>query len=82
MNELFDLARKVLAEQLNIDPDEITMDTTFEEIKADSIDIVEMIMAIEDVYDVEFPEEDLEDYPTVGLLLNALNNFLEQANNG
>jgi acyl carrier protein len=78
MNELFDLAKKVLAEQLSIDPAKITMETTFEQINADSIDIVEMIMAIEDVYNVEFPEEDLEEYPTVGALLNALNSFLDQ----
>lgn len=79
MKELFDLAQKVLAEQLSIDPANITMETAFEEIDADSIDIVEMIMAIEDFYNVEFPEEDLEEYPTVGALLNALYSFLDQA---
>lgn len=81
MQEFFELAQRFLAEQLNIDPDLITMDTTFEEINADSIDIVEMIMALEDTYDVEFPEEDLEDYPTMGLLITALYNYLEQVKN-
>ncbi len=79
MDELFKVASKILAEQLSIDPSEITMETTFEELDADSIDIVEMIMALEDSYDVEFPEEDLEDYPTMGTLLAALYEFLQQA---
>ena len=78
MEKFFDIARKILAEQLNIDPAEITMETTFEEIEADSIDIVEMIMALEDMYDVEFPEDDLEDYPIIGELIKALYDYLEQ----
>lgn len=78
MEELFLQGRKILAEQLNIEENQIKMETTFEEIDADSIDIVEMIMALEDIYDVEFPEEDLEDYPTMGLLITALYKFLEQ----
>jgi acyl carrier protein len=78
MQEFFELACKLLAEQLEIDPADITMETTFESIDADSIDVVEMIMALEDIYDVEFPEEDLEDYPTMGLLVKALWDYLEQ----
>jgi len=78
MEELFELARKFLAEQMDIDPESITMDTNFEDINADSIDIVEMIMALEDYYEVEFPEEDLEDYPTMGSLVQALYEFLRQ----
>jgi acyl carrier protein len=81
MPEFFELARKLLAEQLDISTDDITMETSFESIDADSIDIVEMIMALEDVYDVEFPEEDLENYPTMGLLVEALWAYLEQVKN-
>jgi acyl carrier protein len=78
VDELFKVASKILAEQMNIDQSDISLETTFEEIEADSIDIVEMIMALEDLYDVEFPEEDLEDYPTMGALLSALYEFLQQ----
>lgn len=78
MQEFFELARKILAEQLSIEVDQITMDTTFEEIEADSIDIVEMIMALEDIYDVEFPEDDLEDYLTMGELIKDLYTYLQQ----
>ena len=82
MQEFFELAQKLLAEQLDIDPQDISMETTFEEINADSIDVVEMIMALEDVYDVEFPEEDLEDYPAMGMLVKALYSYLQQVNDG
>lgn len=78
MQDLFELGRKVLAEQLNIEIDLIRMETKFEDINADSIDIVEMIMAIEDNYDVEFPEEDLEEYLSMGELITILYKFIEQ----
>lgn len=81
MEDLFAVARAKLAEQVGIEAEKITMETSFEEIQADSIDIVEMLMSLEDHYDVEFPEEDLENYPTVGSLLVALYTYLQQAKN-
>lgn len=81
MQEFFERARRILAEQLDIDVDLIKMDTTFDEIEADSIDIVEMIMALEDIYDVEFPEEEQKDYETIGSLINDLYEFLKQSKN-
>lgn len=72
VEEFFEQARKILAEQLGLEPESITWDTTFDEIDADSIDIVEMLMALEDIYDVEFPEDNLEDYKTMGTLIKAL----------
>jgi acyl carrier protein len=70
MQQFLELARKLFAEQLDRDPQEIELETTFEELDADSIDIVELIMALEDIYDIEFPEEDLEDFPTFGSLVH------------
>ncbi|MDD2510118.1 MAG: acyl carrier protein [Syntrophomonas sp.] len=81
MQEFFERARKILAEQLDIKMEKIQMETTFDEIEADSIDIVEMIMALEDIYDVEFPEEEQKDYQTVGSLINDLYEFLRQSKN-
>jgi len=78
MEEFFVLARKIMAEQLDISPEEIGMETTFEALDADSIDIVEVIMSLEDIYGVEFPEEDLENYPTMGSLVKALYAYLQQ----
>lgn len=76
MEKLFDFARNILAEHLGINPQSIEWDTTLEGINADSIDIVEMIMAIEDQYDVEFPEDDLEEYKTMGSLVQALYQYI------
>lgn len=78
MQEFFDLARKILAEQLEVEAGSIEKDTTFEALEADSIDIVEMIMALEDIYHVEFPEAELEDYPTFGSLITALYQYLQE----
>lgn len=78
METFFLKARGFLAEQLAIEEELITMETPFEDINADSIDIVEMIMALEDEYEVEFPEEDLEDYPVMGMLIKALYGFLQK----
>jgi acyl carrier protein len=73
MQKMFVLARKLLAEQLNINEEQITEETTFSDLEADSVDVVEMIMALEDIYDVEFPEDDLEYYPTLESLVTVLN---------
>ncbi|MGE5391893.1 MAG: acyl carrier protein [Deltaproteobacteria bacterium] len=78
MQEFYELARKILAEQLEVDIESIGMETTFEALEADSIDIVEMIMALEDIYHVEFPEEELEDFPTFGSLITALYQYLQE----
>jgi len=82
VEEFIELARKTLAEQLDLDPLEITMDTNLEDLDADSIDVVEMIMALEDAYDVEFPEEGLESLSTFGALVTALYEHLEKVKNG
>lgn len=81
MEEFFALARKILAEQMDIEPETISMETTFEDLDADSIDIVEMIMALEDIYDVEFPEDEKKDYATFGALVTDLYEYLEQIKN-
>ena len=61
--ELQDLA----AEILGVDPDQVQMDKSFQrDLAADSLDLVELIAAIEDKYDVELPEEELEKMKNVG----------------
>ncbi|MGE5454382.1 MAG: acyl carrier protein [Methylocystaceae bacterium] len=77
--DFYILARGYLADQLDINADSITLETSFEDIDADSIDIVEMIMALEDKYDVEFPEDELDDFKTMGQLVRALYDYLVQA---
>lgn len=81
MQEFFELARKILAEQLDLNPQDISMETNLEDLEVDSIDVVEMIMALEDAYDVEFPEEGLENLSTFGALVSALFQHLEKVKN-
>jgi acyl carrier protein len=75
---MFVLARKILAEQLGINAEQITAETTFSDLEADSTDVVEMLMALEDIYDVEFPEDDLEYYPTLESLVIVLYEYMQQ----
>ena len=64
---VFEKIKDILSEQLNVDEDEITMDSSFvDDLGADSLDIVELIMAMEEEFEIEIPEEDAEGISTVG----------------
>ena len=64
---MFEKIREIIADKLSINEDEITMDSAFlEDLNADSLDIVELIMALEDELDMEIPDEDAENFVTVG----------------
>lgn len=66
-SEVFENVRDSLAEQLDIDPEKITMDSNIvEDFDADSLDVVEMIMSLEDEYDIKIPDEVAEELRTVG----------------
>ena len=65
--------QKIIAEQLNIDAAQVTLDSSFkEDLDADSLDLFEMVMSLEDEYGVEIPSEDLEKLVTVGDVVNYL----------
>ena len=65
--------KSIIAEQLNIDESEITLESNFkDDLNADSLDLFEMVMALEDNYGVEIPSEDLEKLLTVGDVVNYL----------
>lgn len=65
--------KSIIAEQLNIDASEITLESSFkDDLNADSLDLFEMVMALEDNYGVEIPSEDLEKLVTVGDVVNYL----------
>ena len=62
----FEKLKKVVAEVLNVDPDEITMETTFvDDLGADSLDVFQIIMGIEEEFDIEIPAEKAEKVTTV-----------------
>lgn len=58
---VFEKLKKIIAEQLDVDEDDITMESSFQEdLDADSLDVVELIMAIEDEFDLEIDDEAAE----------------------
>ena len=57
---------EIVADQLGITPDTITRETTFGDLDADSLDVVEVIMALEDEFGVEIPDEVAEKFKNIG----------------
>ena len=70
---MFEKIKEIVAEQLSCNEDEITMDTNFkDDLGADSLDLFELVMALEEEYDVEIPSEDLTNINTVEDVINYL----------
>lgn len=70
---MFEKVKEIIVDQLSIsDADMITAETTLEDLGADSLDLVEVIMAIEDEFDVQIKDEDLESIKSVGDLINYI----------
>ena len=65
--ESIDRVKKIIVDQLGVDESKITEDSSFvDDLGADSLDIVELIMAFEEEFDIEIPDEDAEKIKTVG----------------
>ena len=71
---MFERLAEIIREQLNVeDAVEITKETSFkDDLGADSLDLFELVMALEDEYNVEIPSEDLENIATVGDVVEYL----------
>ena len=64
---MFEKVVEIVKEQLNLEDADITMETSFkDDLEVDSLDLFELVMALEEEYDVEIPSEDLEKMDTVG----------------
>lgn len=73
----FEKLKKVIAEVLSVDPDEITMDTTFtDDLGADSLDLFQIIMGLEEEFDVEIAPEKAESIKTVEEALEMIKSEL------
>ncbi|NBI06858.1 acyl carrier protein [Senegalia massiliensis] len=67
--------KDIIAEQLDVEKDEIKMESSFQEdLDADSLDVVELIMAIEEEFDIEIPDEDAEKISKVKDAVDYINN--------
>jgi acyl carrier protein len=63
----FEKFKQCAVEVLQVDPDQVTAEARFgDDLDADSLDLVELVMALEEAFDIEVPEEDLEGVETVG----------------
>ncbi len=70
---MYEKMKAMIAERLSIEEDKITPDARFtEDLDADSLDLFDLVMALEDEYDIEIPTEDLEQLTTVGAFLDYL----------
>ena len=73
----FEKLQKIISEVLNIDADEITMDTTFvDDLGADSLDVFQIIMGIEEEFDIEIPNEEAENIVPVADAVEQIKNAL------
>ena len=70
--------KAILAEQFEIDEDQITDDTDLQgDLNADSLDVVDLVMSIEDEFGIEVPDEEIEHVRTVGELVNFIESNTE-----
>ncbi|MBO4693870.1 MAG: acyl carrier protein [Clostridia bacterium] len=70
---VFESIKTILSEQLEVKPELITMETDIaEDLGADSLDVVELLMSIEDEFDVEIPDEKIESLKTVGSVVDYI----------
>ena len=78
MEEIFKTMQDLIAEQFALEPDEITMESSFtDDLGADSVDLVELVLAMEEEFDIgEIDEEDLTALKTVGDCVRYLNSKL------
>ena len=64
---VFDKIKDIIVEQLDVEEDAVTMEASIaEDLGADSLDVVDLVMSIEDSFDVEIPDEEVENINTVG----------------
>ncbi len=73
----FEKLKSIIADVLSVDPDEITMDTTFtDDLGADSLDVYQIIMGIEQEFDIEVPAEIAENITTVEEAIEMIKNAI------
>ena len=73
----FDKLKEVIADVLSVDPNEITLETTFmEDLGADSLDVFQIIMGIEEAFEIEIPADKVEHITTVGEAVDLIKNSM------
>ncbi|MBN3561263.1 MULTISPECIES: acyl carrier protein [Aliamphritea] len=74
MSNIEERVKKIIAEQLGVKEDEVTTEASFvEDLGADSLDTVELVMALEEEFETEIPDEEAEKITTVKLAIDYIN---------
>ena len=68
----FEALKKIIVDQLGVDDDAVTADAAIDELGADSLDLVETIMTVEEEFGVKFEDEDIEGLKTIGDILDYI----------
>ena len=72
---VFEKVRDIICQQLDVEENDVTMESSLmEDLDADSLDLVDMVLTIEDEFDVEVPEAAVEDIKTVGDIVSFIEN--------
>ena len=72
---IFDKVKAILAEQLDVEAETLSLETDIgKDLNADSLDVVEILMSLEDEFDVEIPDEEIENIKTIGDLVEYIEN--------
>ncbi|MEA5094439.1 MULTISPECIES: acyl carrier protein [Sedimentibacter] len=78
MIDVFERIKELIADKLGVDPEDITLETSFtDDLEADSITLFELVMAIEDEFDIEIDDESIEQINTVGDIVNYLEESID-----
>ena len=75
---VFEKLKEILSLQLDVDPESLTLETKIlDDLGADSLDVVEMLMSVEDEFEVEIPEEKIEDLKTIGDVVDYIQDHMD-----
>ena len=76
---VFDKVSEIIVDQLECEKDEVTMEASItEDLGADSLDVVDLVMSIEENFDIEIPDEDVENIKTVGDIVKYIESKVEE----
>ena len=76
---VFDKIKDIIVEQLDVEEDAVTMEASItDDLGADSLDVVDLVMSIEESFDVEIPDEEVENIKTVGDIVKYIENKGEE----
>lgn len=74
---VYDKVKDIIANQLSVDKSIINNNTTFSDVNADSLDVVDVLMALESEFDLQIPDEEVDNFNTIGDLASFITKMLK-----